>query len=58
LVPFQVTGLVLRAGGVLPTWEEAIAAPELPACEADYLIDFIELMACYPSLVGKICLAV
>jgi hypothetical protein len=48
----------LKAGGVLPTWEEAIAAPELPACGTVYLFDFIALMACYPSLAGKICLAV
>src|SRR6185437_13057856 len=42
-VPFQVTGAVLAAGDVLPTWEEAIAAPELPWLTRPYIIDFIEL---------------
>jgi hypothetical protein len=45
LVPFQVSGAVLTAGGVLPTWEEAIAAPELPGLAREYIIDFIALMA-------------
>jgi hypothetical protein len=46
LVPFQVTGVVLTAGGVLPTWEEAIAAPDLPAPLPGYRIAFIALIAC------------
>jgi hypothetical protein len=46
LVPFQVTGAVLAAGDVLPTWEEAIAAPELPGFQTVYLIDFTALIGC------------
>jgi hypothetical protein len=45
LVPFQVSGAVLTAGGVLPTWEEAIAAPELPWLRKYYIIDFIVLIS-------------
>jgi hypothetical protein len=46
LVPFQVTGAVLATGDVLPTQEEAIAAPELPGAISGYRFDFIALMAC------------
>jgi hypothetical protein len=46
LVPFQVTGAVLAAGDVLPTWEEAIAAPELPGLPVTYPFDLIELIGC------------
>jgi hypothetical protein len=43
-VPFQVTGAVLAAGDILPTREEAIAAPDLPARGLVYLFDFIALI--------------
>jgi hypothetical protein len=45
LVPFQVSGAVLTAGGVLPTWVEAIAAPFLPWLITPYIVDFIELIS-------------
>jgi hypothetical protein len=45
LVPFQVSGAFLTAGGVLPTWEEAIAAPELPWLRKSYIFDIIELIS-------------
>jgi hypothetical protein len=45
LLPFQVSGAVLTAGGVLPTYKEAIAAPELPWLTRPYVFDFIALMS-------------